>query len=149
VSSVPKRIWVLLAVSLAVNLFCLGLVAGGRFRPRPEHREESDPRAFMRHSGLREAGPEVKQILKQRREHMKGRMRELGRARDRVRVALEAEPYDAAAVTRAFGDTRELTTQMQTDMHSALTDVAGKLTPEQRKRMAESLWSHRGKHALP
>jgi uncharacterized membrane protein len=146
VSAIPKRYWLLLAASVAINLFCVGLLAGrlSSLRERP-HPAEIDPRAFLRHSGLREAGPEVKQILRARHEQVKDSMRALGQARDQVRIALEADPYDAAAVERAFAHARELTTHMQADMHNALIDVSSKLSPAQRKRMADSLWNHRGK----
>lgn len=146
-SAIPKGFWLLLAASVALNLFGLGL-AVGRFGALRQHSrsDEVDPRAFLRHSGLREAGPEVKQILKARREEVKARMRTLAQAREQVRVALEAEPYDPAAVERAFAQTRELTGQMQADLHNALLEVSGKLSPAQRKRMADSLWSRHNKH---
>jgi uncharacterized membrane protein len=147
VSSIPKRFWALLAVSVAINLFCVGLIAGRVMSPRERSRsDELGPSAFLRHSGLREAGPEVKQILKQRRDQVKSSMRALGHAREQVRSALEAEPYDQAAAAQAFARTRELTAEMQAGMHNALLDVSSKLTPAQRKRMADSLWSHHGKH---
>jgi uncharacterized membrane protein len=150
VSAIPKRFWVVLGVSVALNMFCVGLFVGrvvplrqGRFAPA--HQEQLDdvgPRAFMRHSGLRDAGPEVKQLLRARHERVKGSMHALSQSHERVRAALEAEPYDRERAAQAFRDTRELTTQMQTDMHDTLIDVAGKLGPAQRKRMAESLWNH-------
>jgi Spy/CpxP family protein refolding chaperone len=151
VSSIPKRFWVLLAASVAINLFCVGLMVGRLtpWRSKPPHGgdggDEIGPRGFLRHSGLREAGPEVKQILKQHRDEVKASMRALGQARDGVRGALEAEPYDPQAASRAFARTRELTNQMQVDMHDALLDVSNKLTHEQRKRMGDSLWGRRGK----
>jgi uncharacterized membrane protein len=147
VSAIPKRFWLLLAASVAINLFCVGLMVG-RISPLRERSQPEDmgPRGFLRHSGLREAGPEVKQILKQRRDQVKGGMHALGQAHEGVRNALEAEPYDAEAAARAFARTRELTTQMQADMHNVLLDVSSKLSHEQRKRMADSLWSHHNKH---
>jgi uncharacterized membrane protein len=150
-SAVPTKVWVILGVSLAINLFFAGLIAGRvmthRDRPRPASFEDDlGPRGFLKRSGLREAGPEVKQILRARRDQLKDNMRSLGQAREAVRVALEAEPYDAQAAAAAFARTRELASQMQADMHNALLDVSSKLTPAQRRRMAESLWNHRGKH---
>lgn len=150
-SSVPKKVWVILGVSLAINLFFGGLIAGRLMshRERPQHdgfEDDLGPRGFLKRSGLREAGPEVKQILRGRREKLKGSMRSLAQAREQVRVVLEAEPYDAEAAAAAFARTRDMTGQMQADMHKALLDVSNKLTPAQRKRMAESLWNHRGKH---
>lgn len=146
-STVPKRFWILLVTSVALNLFLLGLMAGRLVHLRPRfERDEIDTRAFLRQSGLRSAGPEVKAILRQRHGQVRERMHALGQARDHVRRSLEAEPYDPAEVTRALQQTRDLTTQMQADMHEVLVDVAGKLDPDQRKRMAESLWSGRRRH---
>lgn len=146
-SSIPKRFWLLLAASVALNLFGIGLAVGriSSLRQHP-HGDEIEPRAFLRHSGLREAGPDVKQILRSHRDEVKSRMHALAQAREQVRVALEKEPYDRAAVEQAFAHTRELTTQMQADMHGALIEVSSKLSPAQRKRMADTLWSRHNKH---
>jgi len=160
IRSIPKRFWAILAVSVALNLFTVGLLAGRAmsFRPhgldfghdrndRERGGDEDNPRAFLRHSGLREAGPEVKAILRDHRDEVRGSMHALNQSRERVREALKREPYDRDGVARAFSETRELTTRMQGDMHQALIDVAAKLTPAQRARMAESLWNHRkGSH---
>jgi uncharacterized membrane protein len=150
-SSIPKKFWAILGASLAINLFCIGLIAGRVLSPRerPGHSVEDElgPRGFLKRSGLREAGPEVKQILRARREQLKGNMRSLGQSREQVRVVLEADPYDASAAAAAFARTREVSNQMQADMHNALLDVSSKLTPAQRRRMAGSLWNHRGKHS--
>lgn len=146
-SSIPKRFWLLLAASVALNLFGIGLAAGRISMLRQHsHGDEIEPRAFLRHSGLREAGPEVKQILRSHREEVKARMHALAQAREQVRVALEKEPYDRAAVEQAFAHTRELTTNMQADMHGALIEVSSKLSPAQRKRMADTLWSRHVRH---
>lgn len=153
-SAVPTKLWVILGVSLAINLFFGGLIAGRMLshRGRPPHAAFEDdlgPRGFLKRSGLREAGPEVKQILRARREELKSNMRSLGQARQDVRVALSADPYDAQAASAAFARTRELSGKLQADMHNALLDVASKLTLEQRRRMADSLWqrgNRRGKH---
>lgn len=149
--AVPKGFWAFLAISVALNLFAAGLLAGRAmsFRqhgfdhgPGARGGDEDNPRAFLRHSGLREAGPEVKAILRDHRDEVRESMHALNQSRERVRDALKHEPYDRDAVARAFSETRELTTRMQADMHQALVDVADKLTPAQRARMAESLWNH-------
>jgi uncharacterized membrane protein len=150
-SSIPKKYWVILGASLAVNLFCIGLIAGRftshRDRPQAAFEDDLGPRGFLKRSGLRESGPEVKQILRARREQLKSNMRSLGQSREQVRAALKAEPFDAPAAAAAFARSREVSGQMQADMHNALLDVSSKLSPAQRRRMADSLWSHRGKHA--
>lgn len=149
-NTVPKRIWVILGISIAANLFFAGLIAGRvvTHRDRPHHaafEDELGPRGFLKRSGLREAGPEVKQLLRARREQLKANMRTVGQTREQVRAALEADPYNPQAAATTFARTREATSQLQSDLHNTLLEVADKLTPAQRKRLAESLWPHRSK----
>ena len=147
-SAVPKKFWMILGASLAINLFLIGLVAGRLTsqRERPHaFDDELGPRGFLKRSGLREAGSDVRQVLRARREELRSNLRQLRQTREQVRVTLEREPYDAHAAAEAFARTREVSSRMQADMHGALLEVSHKLTPAQRKRMAESLW---GRHAL-
>jgi uncharacterized membrane protein len=134
-----------LAVSLALNLFFLGLMAGRHLplRGRPSPDDTADARFFLRHSGLRDAGPEVKALMRARRGEVRQHMHAVAEARERVRVALQADPFDPVQVEQALRQTRELTAEMQSDMHQTLADVATKLNPEQRRRMADSLWGHK------
>lgn len=142
--SVPRKFWVALAISAALNMFCLGLFVARATWYRPEARgDEMSARAFLRHSGLREAGPEVQAILKGQRGHMRDTMRSLAEVRREAQEALRAEPYDAARVRAALAQVRERTSAMQADMHEVLADIASKLSPGQRKRMASALWHGR------
>lgn len=148
-SSTPKGIWLLLAASLALNMFCLGVFASRRLGPHPGFDRDVGPRAFMHHSGLRNAGPEVQGILKHHREGVRERMHALTDSRKRARDALRAEPFDRAQVEAAFADVRDKSSAMQADMHGVLLEVAGHLGPEQRKRMAGALWQSRGDVQAP
>jgi len=149
VSSLSKRIWLLLGVSLALNMFCLGVFAARHFGMRERFGRDGGPRAFMHHSGLHNAGPEVQDILKRHRDDVRERMHALNDSRKRVRDALKSEPYDAARVAAAFADVRDKSSAMQADMHSVLIEVAKQLGPDQRRRMASSLWQTRGDMQAP
>jgi uncharacterized membrane protein len=141
-SGTPKALWISLAVSVALNLFFLGLAASRHEQFRGRMHEESGPRAFMRHSGLREAGPEVQQVLKQQRQNARDDAHALAQARTAVQKALASEPFDAGLTGAAFAEVRARTTAMQAQMHAVLLEVAAKLNREQRQRMADALWNH-------
>jgi uncharacterized membrane protein len=154
-----KHLWVMLAVSVMVNLFCLGWFAARSslpFRARmQQHERERErengggPRGFLRRSGLRDAGPEVQAILKRQRSELHDHSQALGEARHQAQDALRAEPFEPARLQRSFGDVRAQTASMQAAMHQALEEVAGKLNTEQRKRLAEALWHRRGDQPDP
>lgn len=150
-SGLPKRFVVILAASLALNLFFFGLVAarfvwGGHGYMM---RDGGGETAFLRRSGLRNAGPKAQEVMKRYRANVHEAARSLNAARAEARAALQAEPYDPARVERAFADVRTRTASMQADIHTALVEVARDLTPAQRERMANALWFKRDRGAVP
>lgn len=157
-NGVPKRVWVILAVSVALNLFCFGLFASryagpfrGRMRDRDAHEHErggggpgDGQRGFLKRAGLRDAGPDVQAILRDHRGEIRENMHALVDSRNRVRETLRSEPLDAARLKADFAQVREQTAAMQADMHEVLNELAGKLNADQRKRMANALWRGHG-----
>jgi uncharacterized membrane protein len=152
-----KHLWVMLAVSVMVNLFCLGWFAsraslpfGARMQQRERERENGGgPRGFLHRSGLRDAGPDVLAILKRQRMELHDHPRAIGEARHQAQDALRAEPFEPGRLQRSFGEVRAQTASMQAAMHKTLEEAAGKLNAEQRKRLAEALWHRRGDHPDP
>jgi uncharacterized membrane protein len=151
-----KHLWVMLAVSVMVNLFCLGWFVSRsslplRARMQQHGRDDGGggPRGFLHRSGLRDAGPDVQAILKRQRSELHDHSRAIGEARHQAQEALSAEPFEPERLQRSFGEVREQTASMQAAMHKALEDVAGKLNAEQRKRLADALWHRRGDHPDP
>jgi uncharacterized membrane protein len=147
----PKRFVIILAASLALNLFFFGLVAarfawGGRGFMRDGMSGEN---AFLRRSGLHSAGPKAQEVLRRYRASVREGAHSLHAARAEVRAALQAEPYDAARVEKAFSDVRARTAAMQLEIHTALISLSGDLTPAQRERLADSLWFRRGGGPVP
>jgi uncharacterized membrane protein len=68
----------------------------------------------------------------------------MAEARDEARRSLTAEPFDAVRFQAALTAVRERNTQLQEDVHGSLNEVAGKLAPAQRKRLADALWRGKG-----
>jgi uncharacterized membrane protein len=60
----------------------------------------------------------------------------LRNARGEVHEALRAEPFDASRLDQALATLRTNTDGVQTSMHSLLVEVAPRLSPEQRRRLA-------------
>jgi Spy/CpxP family protein refolding chaperone len=140
-SALSRRLQVLLAVSLALNLFFLGATAA-RFLA-PGHfadRRNNGAHTFLQRSGLDEARPEVRELVQQHRNGVRQLMHELESARIEVRDALSAEPFDPARLAVAFESVRTRTAALQQDMQTTMTNVAPQLEPKQRERMAQALW---------
>ena len=136
----PSR-WLAIAlvISVALNLFALGLVAARAMRPGPHERARGYG-PFMGPHGLLQDGdgaePIAKRVMQRYGEDLRREHRELREARRAVREALEAEPLDAGRLERALGELRARTDSSQTRMHAALVELARSLPLEQRKKLA-------------
>jgi uncharacterized membrane protein len=119
---------VVLSVSLGLNFALAGLWAG-----RFIERRGREPAAAMTHHGAR--GP-WGGVVGHRGFSGQGRMMQA--ARQPVRLALEQEPFDPAALERALTDLREKTSSSQAKVHAALVDVAKQATPEERRELART-----------
>lgn len=135
----PRTLGVLLVVSVAVNLFLGGLIAGrltgqatqdlraqrnveAMLEPLPQEK-----RAFVRKE-LRTAMPQVRQHF-----------RALQEARARVAEELEKPEPDPAELDRGFAEIRMQTSAIQAAFHQAFKRAATSLTPEERRAVIEAL----------
>lgn len=145
-SGIPKSVLAVLAASLALNLFFVGVWTGRHFhRERAFHGQPLGVHGFLRRSGLDDAQPEVKKIIRARRDAIRDHMRALGKARDGVRAALQAQPYEPSKLDAALSDVEARNDDLQRAMHGSLADVARAVSPEQRLRMADALWPRPGR----
>jgi uncharacterized membrane protein len=60
-------------------------------------------------------------------------------ARDKIRAAMVAEPFNAAALSTAFAEERALAATHQKDHHDHMVSMMGKLSAADRKIFAESM----------
>lgn len=115
----------LLALSLMLNLFVAGVLTGrggGRL-------------------GLAGLPPEIRVVVREElaaeRPALVAGMRALRAARDDVRAALLAEPYDTARTEAAFARMREANERVRSVVHGALSRAAAQLPAETRATLPD------------
>ena len=129
------RSW-LLVLSLGLNLFLVGLMAGHRFSPPPVPEALpgtvfADLRRMADVLPAETVGEIRQQFESHRLEIIRGLMA-MRAARDEVREVLRQDPYDPEALRAAFQGLRDRTADVQSVVHGVLVDVAGLLDPEER-----------------
>lgn len=125
-----QRLWgVALGVSLTVNAFCIAALLTSVFalRDPPAQRQGLPPeaRALFRAIDPRQQ-PGFDASIRRLRQH-----------REDVRNALVAQPFDAAALAEAFARLRETEAEKAAHAHRKVAEVAARLSPEQRRQLAE------------
>jgi Spy/CpxP family protein refolding chaperone len=144
----PQRRWLgpALLVSLAVNLFLVALISvpffmgprDGGFGPMPRGHG-----AALMHGAFRELPEEdrqeIRQAMREKFREIRPHFREMHEARIALADALAAEPYDEVAVRAAFDGMSAAMNEMSDMGRDAMMETFAKLTPEQRKRVAEAM----------
>ena len=142
-----KRLSIALAISVAVNLLLAGIMVGRAFRhrppPPPDGRDEFGFRAERDDAAKSPAGDgrrgPLRGVFREHGDALRDKRRSIGDARRTARAALEAEPFDRAALERALEALRKETTASQEIMHRAIADAAAKGPPEERKKLGRAL----------
>jgi len=151
----------LLVASLALNLFLAGAFAShwaGRLfgpggfgppGPPPGPAPFAPPPPPVLRSLLAETDRPVLDAVKAEHDPaVRAAFREMEGARARVRQALQAEPFDAAALSAAFADLRRQEEAVASAVQAMLTDLLGRLEPAARRRIAEA-WERPGPGGPP
>lgn len=129
----PRRLWMILGiVSVVLNVFLIGFLAG---------RHAFGPGGCSPRGVGRAAGPRSefhKYVAPEQRALLRTKLHDVRTSRERVRAALEREPFDKAALEAALTGLRAHSEALQLDMHRMLIEGAEKLPLEQRKRLASS-----------
>lgn len=144
--STSKKLAVILAISLGLNLFLLGVLSVGLFRgPRPSRFDGPGPDASALLRGGPGEHPRLHKLMGRHKPELVEQRRALRSARARVGAALEAEPFDRARLEGELANLRKETLRSQETMHRALVELAGDMPPEERKRLPMMLGGrHRG-----
>jgi uncharacterized membrane protein len=143
-----KWLLALLVVSLGINIFLGSMIVGRHFhRPHGEmFAERAVPGADrpLRRIAMRmfssipdDQRPILEQAFADQRRNFQTAGQASRDARERLRTVLSTEPFDAAALDRAFADLRARTEEVQKVMHATIASAAVKMSPEGRKRLAE------------
>jgi uncharacterized membrane protein len=154
-----SRPWVLilLIVSLGLNLFLGGLMAG-RWFAGPHHRQSpmaaaergpaGEPNRILQrmaasvppeHRGAFEAA------IAKHRDRIVQAASQSREAREQVRDALRQEPLDRTALDRAFENVRVRNMALQSEVQTAIADGAAAVPSDARQRLAD--WRAQGRPA--
>jgi uncharacterized membrane protein len=142
----PRWMWIVLVLSLALNLLVAGAAAGALWHVRDYHRAP--------HRGLDGMSRYLASLPADRREEIaalleddRAKSRSLRRlAREKRREAaraFEAEPFDAVRLEAAARDASEARIALWRQREVLLSKLAGKLTAEERRAYLKSLRDRR------
>jgi uncharacterized membrane protein len=142
-----------LVISLGINLLILGAVAGHLLSghrhmwQRPGMMQGEAGRGADRPGDMviqrmtaalpAEHRPAFEAAMAQHRPQLVESGRAVREARTKVRDAMVAEPFDRAKLDAAFAELRARSQELQTAVHTAVSDAAVKLPAEARQKLAE------------
>ena len=142
----------ILLASLALNLALgVGLIWLA-FKPGhpPAEARTREPRPMFHPEALHRAMPEARRdlvdsVLANHRQAMHARIDRMSQAREGVREAMRAEPFERERLDAAFTQLRESESLTAQEAHALLADLVTQATPEERERLSGLLGSrHRG-----
>lgn len=136
-----------LAASLMANLFLLTGIGGAAWR---WHAANAAPAPAAQGRGLRYVAEELppaqrktlRQGLRQARTASAPAQQDGREARREVVKLLAADRFDGAALASALARAREADLAARTRMEGAIVEFAARLTPEERRRLVDSLQRH-------
>lgn len=131
-----KRLAIVLAISVAINLLLAGILLGRRFDRR--YGPHADRGLTAEHGPAVMRNRAFHQLIKESKLDLKARSESTRAARAAVKAALQREPFDRAALEQSFRALRAETSSSQQALHDALVEAADKGGPETRRRIAEA-----------
>lgn len=141
-------LWAVVLVSLALNLFLGGLVAGrwlgggqpGGFRSASptDIVMPFNPRQFLR-TLPNERKKEIIRLIRSRMGEVRQAFGSVPETRKEIIAALEADPFDPARLEAAFANTRGQFDEAVGSIHQVIQTLAAELTPDERKLMADAI----------
>lgn len=142
------RLRAALIVSLAFNLFVIGVVSAGWIGgwdllpfPRQEEQRVSlmtlpNPRQLR--AVLPESDREIMEtFLTERRPEIRPYLRDLASAREQVVLALRGEPFERDQLEKTLTELRERQTVTAVVVQAAFVDLMERINPEGRARVAD------------
>ncbi|MEQ8334185.1 periplasmic heavy metal sensor [Nisaea sp.] len=136
----------LLFASVSINLFVAGMVVGrwDRWHDGPPGQRHGHSMSRMIERTLGDTlSPEIRDRLRAHSEKMRGTHGAMRENRETVREILLREPFDRNAYLEALDSMNAVFDRMRAETHSFMTEIVEQLTPEQRRKLVESLGRHR------
>ena len=135
-----------LVVSLALNLFFFGVIAGHRLSGRGGPAWQLTPdRLKVGIERVLRALPDndakiVRELFETQRPDITQRFLALQDARRAIGAALKAEPFDPAAFTAAYEAMQARSQELQAAIHGVIKAAIPQLSPEGRAVIVERRW---------
>ena len=129
---------VALVVSVCLNVFVAGLIAGRAtgVGPTPDRPSGGGLERFMA-TVPAEARPVIRQALRENRGGLQGMVAEVRDARQDAAAIVAREPFDGAAFEAAMAAVRARSEALQATVHGVIAEALADLPPGVRAEMAE------------
>jgi Spy/CpxP family protein refolding chaperone len=124
-------------VSLCLNMLLAGFLIGGRWHDGPGRHGPFGGGGFMGNIP-EDARPVVKDVFESHKSEFDTRRQAVQQARQKVADLLKADSIDQAQLNQALSELLQQSQAMQQFGHQVMIEVAQKLTPQQRREMADS-----------
>ena len=137
---------IILLISLALNLFFLGLISAGPVRHlfHPHQRAVFEPRrsAAERIDRLASTLPtddanKLRAAFRTKERALESAHAAYRRAQESMRSTLRAEPFDASALRSAMTDVRAARQTLDAALHDVIASAATEMSPTGRSKLAE------------
>jgi uncharacterized membrane protein len=138
-----QRRWfaIILGVSVALNLFFVGLFSARVLRDREPHVERAGHGPVAGGARrFRQRPRPFEWMSDAERDELRPRRKALRMTRGVAEEALRAEPFDGARLRTALGDLRRETDEIQASVHEFMLQRAGSMSSEERQRLADAQW---------
>ncbi|MDF3835734.1 periplasmic heavy metal sensor [Cupriavidus basilensis] len=138
----PKRIKVVLAISVLLNVFLLGAIGGGGYRWYAAERTAAvQPRGLRFAADGLDAG-QRRQFLQGLRAARRAVAPEVDAAREgrhQVEQLLRQPQFEREALVAALARTREADAAVRSRIEQSVVDFAATLSPAERQQLADAL----------
>ncbi len=130
---------VALVVSVCLNVFVAGLIAGRAtgIRPGPDRAASGGGLERFMATVPAEARPVIRRALRENRGGLQGMVAEVRAARQDAAAIVAREPFDEAAFEAAMAAVRARSEALQATVHGVIAEALADLPPEVRGEMAE------------
>jgi uncharacterized membrane protein len=134
-------------VSLCLNLFLVGLLAGHwMYGPHGGGHSGASGRGGGPEAMIMGVPPELRPMVKQKFDAAKPRFQaardQMHAARDKVAAAASADPFDPAAFDQAFGELQQAMDGVQKIAHETISEILPQIPAKERKDLVDK-WSKR------
>ena len=136
-------------LSLCLNLFLVGMMAGGRMHGFGPHGPGGwrGPFGPDMMAGLEGMPPDVKELVKQKfetdRPKFEAARNAIKEAKEKLATAAAADPYDQAAMDAAFEEMRQAMQNMALTAHQTISEILPQVPAKVRHDWVDQ-WGKRG-----